>query len=249
MQTWLLFVLEAPLAALGDVAVGERRYGIDRPAKSAVLGLLAAALGIERHDDASHAALHEGYGYAVRVTRAGRLIEDYQTTQVPAARRNQIWATRREELASPSHELETILSMRDYRADARYDVALWPRPGARWPLPAFDEALRRPAFTLYLGRKACPLGRPPTPLLTEAATLEGAFAALDEAERGRDVPPLDDPCPIHADRDVEALIGDGLVKDRLVQRRDRPVSPQAWQVGLREEVVLRSKETTGEPLP
>jgi hypothetical protein len=35
----------------------------------------------------------------------------------------------------------------------------------------------------------------------------------------------------------------------LVLRRDRPVSHKAWQFGLREEVVLRSKETTGEPLP
>ena len=42
MPAFLLFSLWAPLAAMGDVAVGERRTGLERPGKSAVLGLVAA---------------------------------------------------------------------------------------------------------------------------------------------------------------------------------------------------------------
>jgi CRISPR system Cascade subunit CasD len=236
MRDVLLFVLQAPLAALGDVAVGERRYGIDRPAKSAVLGVVAAALGIERRDEAAHAALHRDYSCAVQVASAGRLLEDYHTAQVPPARRGRSWATRREELAEP--RLETILSLRDYRTDARYGIVLWARPDARWPLADLAEALRRPAFTLYLGRKCCPLGRPPAPLLHPAATLAEAFVALDAAEQQRGVVDAGLAGPVFADLDAAAWIGTGLRRDRIIRRRDRLVSRRRWQFELRDELVL-----------
>ena len=125
MRDFLLFTLWGPLAAAGEVAVGERRTGWDRPGRSAVLGLVAAALGIERQDEAAQTALDAGYGYAVRVEAEGVLLEDYHTAQVPPARKGRRWPTRRAELAEPG--LETILSLRDYRADARHTVALWAR--------------------------------------------------------------------------------------------------------------------------
>ena len=47
MGQHLVFLLHAPLGAMGGVAVGERRAGFDRPGKSAILGLVAAALGLD----------------------------------------------------------------------------------------------------------------------------------------------------------------------------------------------------------
>jgi len=134
MPAFLLFSLWAPLAAMGDVAVGERRTGLERPGKSAVLGLVAAALGIDRTEEAALRALHDGYGLAVRVDTPGTLVTDFHTAQVPPARRGRRWPTRRAELARPKPgepELETVLSWREYRADARFTIALR-RPG-RWP--------------------------------------------------------------------------------------------------------------------
>ena len=167
MRDFLLFTLYAPLAALGEVAVGERRVSAARPARSAILGLLAAALGIERRDEAAHAALQEGYGVAVRVETEGALLQDYHTAQVPPAKKGRRWPTRRAELAEP--RLETILSLREYRADARHTVALWTADDPPQPLAVLAEALRRPRFTLYLGRKACPLGLPAAPRIVAAA--------------------------------------------------------------------------------
>ena len=45
MPDFLTFALAAPLAAMGEIAVGERRGSWDRPGRSAVLGLIAAVLG------------------------------------------------------------------------------------------------------------------------------------------------------------------------------------------------------------
>src|SRR5258708_19730043 len=44
----LVLLLHAPLGAMGGVAVGERRSGFDRPGKSAILGLLAPRLRLDR---------------------------------------------------------------------------------------------------------------------------------------------------------------------------------------------------------
>ena len=77
MPAYLTFALVAPLASFGGIAVGERRGGWDRPARSAVLGLLGACLGVEREDDAAQAALAADYGLALLCHAPGRLLPDY----------------------------------------------------------------------------------------------------------------------------------------------------------------------------
>jgi CRISPR system Cascade subunit CasD len=252
MREILLFTLWAPLAAMGEVAVGERRVGLGRPGRSALLGLVAAALGIERRDEAAHAALEQGYGLALRVEAEGTLLQDYHTAQVPAAKRGKRWPTRRAELAEAG--LETILSLREYRADARHTAALWTRPGAPHPLADLARALRRPRFTLYFGRKACPLGLPPAPRIVAADTLTEAFASFDaempEAERDlrRRRMLLPHAGPVHADADAREWLGEGLKLRRIERRRDAIVSRRRWQFGLRDELIaLPVHPTEGTP--
>ena len=92
----------------------------------------------------------------------GRLLADYHTTQVPPTKGKRRFATRAEELAAP--DLNTILSRRDYRSGAWHLAALWARVAApRWTLEELAEAMRRPGFVPYLGRKSCPLGLPLAP--------------------------------------------------------------------------------------
>ena len=47
----LLFRLYGPLASWGEIAVGESRHTAVYPSKSALLGLLAASLGIRRDEE------------------------------------------------------------------------------------------------------------------------------------------------------------------------------------------------------
>jgi CRISPR system Cascade subunit CasD len=126
----LVFLLHAPLGAMGGVAVGERRAGFDRPGKSAIAGLVAAGLGLDRSDEAAHLALAHGYGLGLGEIVPGRLLYDYHTAQTPPQHQNRRFATRREELAVDG--LGTILSVREYRTDPAYLVVLWPRGTPRW---------------------------------------------------------------------------------------------------------------------
>jgi CRISPR system Cascade subunit CasD len=162
------------MAAHGETGAARVRNSWSRPARSAVLGLVAGALGITHEDDASHAALSSCYGFAVRTDAVGRSLRDYHTTHHPEGKAARNLRTRRAELEW--HDVGCIPTSREYRTDALYTVALWARPGARWPLDDLAAALRHPVFVPYLGRKACALSLPMLPEIIEAGSLPDALA-------------------------------------------------------------------------
>lgn len=182
---FLLFRLYGPMASWGESAPGEVRPTDLRPTRSALLGLLAAALGVDRRNEDAHGALANELAFGLRLQSAGVPVVDYHTSQLrkPSAR----WkpASRKEQLDQKNHKLVTVLSRRDYRCDALADVAVWHESASpRYSLEDLETALRRPAFTLYLGRKACPPGLPLFPEIVEAATLREAFES--SSQEGKD---------------------------------------------------------------
>lgn len=173
MPDFLVFQLYGAMAAWGDIAVGEHRPSLGHPSKSAIIGLLAAALGIERSDEEQHQHLTQSYGLAVCVQAAGELLRDYHTIQVPSGKRS--YATRRDELLTDKLNLNTILSQRDYRTDAIYQIAIWCKGQSPFSLATLQQHLERPVFALYLGRKSCPISLPLQPKLLNGLTLQQAF--------------------------------------------------------------------------
>jgi CRISPR system Cascade subunit CasD len=233
---FLTFVLAAPLAAWGSLAVGERRGTWDRPGRSAVLGLVAACLGLDREDENAHQALENGYGLALRVECMGPVLADYHTAQVPPARRGRVFRTRREELAAP--DLGTILSRRDYHTDAVVLAALWVRERPRWPLDEIASAMRAPRWIPYLGRRACPLMLPLAPQIGPASDPAAALAAHAERETGLrllTLRPNKDPAVTLDAADARRF---SLPYRRVEMRRDVLASRRRWQFNLREEAVL-----------
>ena len=235
---FLLFTLYAPMGSFGEIAVGERRMSWARPGRSAVLGLVAAARGVGRADEDAHRNLERGLWYAIRTDAPGRPFLDYHTAQTPKARRGRTFATRREELGSG--DLHTVLSSREWRSDACFTVCLWPKAEDAVALDELADALRRPRFTLYLGRKSAPLGLPLDPAVIEADTFLGAFdKRLPNAEerevlkhlRGRDAAPT---TTIAFDHDAPGAGADA----RVERRRDAIVSRARWQFTDRLEGVM-----------
>ncbi len=230
-RDFLLFRLAGPMAAFGDIAVGERRGIWGEPSKSAVLGLAAAALGLTREAQAEHLALENGLGFAVRIDAPGRPLRDYHTAQAPRAGRNRRWRTRREELAERDN-LNTVLSERIYRVEARATVALW-RKACNIELSALADALAGPHFVLSLGRKSCPPAEPLRPLVLPAGSLLAAFTAYDRARWADDggIPSFARPRPPRRDADGQdkrpvwfeldaGLADEDATADPIRQRRD-----------------------------
>jgi CRISPR system Cascade subunit CasD len=241
MTTYLTFTLAAPLASFGGVAVGERRASADRPMKSAILGLVAGALGILRGEDDAHLALAEDWSYAARIedlpSRAPRrLMTDYHTAQTSKRSGKTKPATRREELRG--EDIGTILTYREYRTDCSYTIALWPSTNApRHSAGMIEAALRRPAFVPYAGRKSCPLMLPMAPHVVEAETLVDAFAAHDAASaRQAEFRKAYRLSATPRQLAVEAKQRPDH-PGRIEKRRDTILSRTRWQFGPREEFV------------
>ena len=261
MREYLVFQLYGPGCAWGDIAVGETRPSGFAPSKSAVLGMLAAALGLRRPDttadetlrvqwEAQHVAMAQGYGLAVKLTRPGLPLTDYHTAQIPPSgtgRNKKVFATRRDELMwLPRYELNTILSRRHYRQDAYAAVALWARPSAPHPLVDLRERLLAPEFMPYLGRKSCPLGLPLAPVLIMESSVEAAMMDFSFATAAKHL--CGDGSPI-GKRLIEAMNEDNVMmfwdvdaetripedQQAAFTRRDIPLSRRRWQFGVREE--------------
>ena len=257
MRRYLVFTLAAPLASFGTLAVGERRPTWDRPSKSQTVGLIAAALGIERSEEERQRALARSFGFAVRVDDAGQLLTDYHTTQQPSGasvrrrlREGLPVDTRRDELLCD--DIETGLSRRELRESVAYTIALWELADAAVPLANIERGLCAPGFVLYAGRKANALQFPCGPALVEAADVVGAFAAFDadEAEARRRKFRNDwSPGWLVTNRsrqspriytDTDGVGGQAI--SQIEERRDMPQSRAKWRFLRRDEALLRFPE-------
>jgi CRISPR system Cascade subunit CasD len=110
------------------------------PTKSGVIGLLCAALGLDRAEPLDHLrALRMG----VRVDRPGRLERDFHTAQ--------------EVVKATGKGTDNQISNRYYLADAAFLVGL---EGDNALLRTIQQALKNPRWPLFLGRKSFPPGCP-----------------------------------------------------------------------------------------
>lgn len=237
MTEYLLFRLYGPMASWGDIAVGEVRSSFAHPTKSAVLGLVAAAIGIDRRDEETQAALATGYGFAVKVECLGIPLLDYHTAQAPPAgstRKMGVNPTRKDELSNLSRDdLSTILSYRSYRLDALAIAVLWAKtPTARFTLRQIADALERPKYVLFLGRKSCP---PALPLEAQVVTATSIREAL-AMTRFNDFEPLKE---LRLSRPTHLYWEDGtpagVPARHTFERRDQPRSRRRWQFEMRTE--------------
>lgn len=125
----LLLRLAAPLQSWGVDAKFDRR-GTERvPSKSAVIGLVAAALGRRRTDSVDDLL---ALRFGVRVDKEGVLLRDYHTAR---------------------SKKSAYVTQRYYLADAVFLAGL---EGDLDLLTKIEHALRHPAFPLFLGRRSCP---------------------------------------------------------------------------------------------
>lgn len=147
-MTALVLRLAAPLQSWGTASRFTRRATDRAPSKSAVIGLLAAAEGRRRTESIEHLL---DLSFAVRTEQPGRLERDFQT----AARRTE--------------RTPVSVSTRHYLADAVFLAAVEGDPDL---LAGLRDALRRPHYPLFLGRRSCPPAGPIEVDLRDGTALE-----------------------------------------------------------------------------
>jgi CRISPR system Cascade subunit CasD len=225
MCEFLILKLQAPMQAWGEHTFEGLRPSANFPTRSGLLGVLGACLGIRRNDPERLGQLADSVAMAVRVDarRVSRRdgisqelrmmkITDYHTIQ----------KARVEYYGLKSHE--TIQTWREYLYDAEFTVALWSHPHASICLSDLEEALRRPAFTPYLGRRSCPIAQPLFQTLLNAANVIDAFKGIA-------------PCAgmIYSDEKIEGL------DVRMKRVRDVPLVHQPRQFAGRNIYIYGDK--------
>ncbi|WP_375183902.1 type I-E CRISPR-associated protein Cas5/CasD [Aquabacterium sp.] len=235
-MSYLVFRLRGLMASWGEVAVGEHRGSDGIPTTSALAGLLCAALGLRREQESALQAVHSSYLFAVGVCSEGVLLRDYHTAQVPSRSllKGSKHVTRKDEIAFPRHELNTMLSMRDHRQEVDHLVAVQAQPGSPYTLEELRHALLQPVFVLYLGRKSCPPCAPLHPLVVDGQHVLAAFSgyATKQGTSSSFVAKLAWPEGMNA----------GVPADLSQRRQDRLTHRGAWQYGDRVEHVAMLRQ-------
>ncbi len=138
----LLLRMRAPMMSWGDhSAFGNRDTRIE-PTKSAVIGLLCAALGRPRHESIADLTESGKLTMGIRVNQEGIIQCDYHTVRTSPRE---------------AKTISTALSDRYYVADGDYLVGL---AGDRALLETLDKALQEPCWQLFFGRKSFVPSRP-----------------------------------------------------------------------------------------
>ena len=230
MSHYLVFQLHGPMASWGVDAPGEVRHSHELPSRSGLLGLMAAALGIRRDEEERLNDFNRHYSFLLCASQNPRWARDYHTVQMPKEVRKARYFSRREELIDPEL-LSALISKRDYYTDAWWMVAIAPTPGAPYSLAQLREALQHPAFPLYLGRKSHPLALPLAPLLLEGDAPDVLNEAYHQYRDNFSKLKL----PLAALQPECWWEGEhgGLEANKILRRRDRPMSRQQWTFGER----------------
>ncbi|VDG22730.1 type I-E CRISPR-associated protein Cas5/CasD [Lactiplantibacillus mudanjiangensis] len=126
----LTIKLAAPLQSYGNEATFERRTTAHYPTKSAVIGMIAAALGYRRTDP--RITTLNDLSFAVRIDQAGTVLTDYQTVEWKKNTRK--------------------ITYREYLQDAKFMVALGSEDAQF--IEQIKLALTHPKFPLFLGRRS-----------------------------------------------------------------------------------------------
>lgn len=156
----MLLWLEGPMQSWGTRSRWDVRDTGLEPTKSGVIGLLGAAMGLERGNRRLE-ELDATLRFGVRVDQPGVIATDYHTvtgyhrTAAGGFKHSEGTATTLK--TALEHGPATIVSPRDYLHDAIFLVAL------KGPVELTSEVrsrLMNPIWPLFLGRKSCPPTRP-----------------------------------------------------------------------------------------
>ncbi len=162
-EACLALLLDAPMQSWGHASRFERRTTALHPTRSGVFGLLAAALGIDKHDDDEATKLARFAPLRVTTVTLPRHERGHRRAELPIVRLEDYHTVGpREGIRRASGKVDkdaTVQTYRHYLLDARFGVLI---EGPADLLGELAAALRDPVWGVWFGRKCC---LPATPLL------------------------------------------------------------------------------------
>lgn len=167
--TCLAIYLDAPLQSWGYQSRFDRRTTLSYPTRSGVIGMVCAAMGIDRADTARLADLTD-VGMTVYTFRQQGRLTDFHTVGGGWDRKTDPLSVVRKAQDPPGRNSgDTVVTRREYLQSSRFGVVLFGRPDL---IADIAGALRNPTWGLWLGRKSC---------IPASPVCQGVFATAEEA--------------------------------------------------------------------
>jgi CRISPR system Cascade subunit CasD len=166
---FLSLFLRAPLQSWGVSAKFGERTSLSFPTRSGVIGILAAASGVDRSDSAWLNKVKD-LSLRVLIFTPGQRLSDYHTVGGGYTIKN----SRSRRHISPKAEggtPKTVLTTREYLQDAVFGAIIGGEDHVL--LDALAAAIQNPVWGIWLGRKSC---IPTEPLFA------GVFSDIGDAE-------------------------------------------------------------------
>jgi CRISPR-associated protein Cas5/CasD subtype I-E len=172
MSDTLAFLIDAPLQSWGASSKFQRRETESWPTKSALVGVLAAALGIDKHapDEAGRIAPVAALSFSVLrwpKPYPSLRLSDFHTIGGGYDKSNPAEKLFIPCKAGDGSPFGTVITRRAYLTDARF-IALF--QGDRSTLEIAAAALLDPVWGIWFGRKTCIPAEPLTPVIAANAT-------------------------------------------------------------------------------
>jgi CRISPR system Cascade subunit CasD len=150
----LALYLRAPLQSWGASSKFGDRGTIDAPTRSGLLGLIAAACGIDKNDEARDRewlARAAKLSLSILAFRRGDRMTDYHTV---GARYDKVdpWQKRMIPVTADGKPRGTDLTHRDYLMDSVFGVVI---SGDNAIVAEMAEGLANPVWGVWFGRKSC----------------------------------------------------------------------------------------------
>ena len=178
MSDTLAFLIDAPLQSWGASSKFQRRDTESWPTKSALVGVLAAALGIDKHAPDEIVRIAPLAALCFSVFRWPKLapvvrLTDFHTIGGGYDKTNPAEKLHIPRKAGDGSPFGTVITRRTYLTDARF-IALF--QGDRATLERTAAALLDPVWGVWFGRKTCIPAEPLSPVV--ATSPREAIAAL-----------------------------------------------------------------------
>lgn len=172
MQPYLVLQIDGVMQAWGGHSYEDLRHTEIIPTRSAILGLFAACLGLDRGDRAGQQALAASVNISVRAEKKLQRFTDFHTVsdarKVDGRVNKFPVVSRREYLVSG-----------DTTSGPSFRLLVSECVNAQYSLEDIERAVKKPVYTPFLGRRSCPLSRPLYAEKLQANDVASAFSLIE----------------------------------------------------------------------
>lgn len=173
MADYLIIKLQGAMQSWGSHTYEDYRPSHIFPTRSAIIGLLGACIGIDREDITQRNALNNSLTQLT--VRADSRLTDSSKVPLKMHKITDFHTVQNARKVGGAFRKDAIVSRREYLCDAEFSVAMVFDKDQGYSLETIKQAIQKPYYTPFLGRKSCPLQRPLYEAILAADNVQSAL--------------------------------------------------------------------------